>query len=750
MPRANEENGCVKRPVVLAVPPFQSLTRPAMGASQLKACLEERGFTTRVVYLGLSFAEIIGAEAYEWISEMTLRSLLGEYVFAHGLFERPAAELEAYANKWFVEGRIADEFARQFGYRDPVVVVRELCQAAAAFCDTQGCSMLLEGDPFLVGFSSSFQQNCASLALARAVKRRRPDVSTVMGGANCADEMGQELFSRFAQLDFLGQGECDHSLVALAQALANGGSGEAITGILARGRVPSPPTRPLDSADLDRLPTPQFDDYFGQLGHASFRETIRPGLVMETSRGCWWGAKHHCTFCGLNADGMVYRSKAPERALAEMKTLVERYSLPRIEVVDNILDMRYFKTLLPKLAADPVGELFFETKANLGREHVALLAQSGVHWIQPGIESLSDRTLELMRKGATGLQNIQLLKWSAEYGIRVVWNWLAGFPGEDDTEIPRLAHEMEAIAHLAPPGGAGSISLHRFSPYFSNPEQWGLVNVRPASAYADVYPFEPDSVKRLAYMFETDSFQQKATGPSIEELRAGVRTWQQTHAMAHLLAIARDDGLFLLDTRPCASRRIHRLVNLERRIYEFVDRVRGEREIVRECASLAPADQIMAALRELVARRLVLERSGRFLALATYALPTYRKYVPFPGGMVLPAPVAKRQPIAQRLRQELALLRGEGETLRQAGQRHIQGAYQTGKAWVTTHAVQLAQRTTTLSNAELNERLGYTSVAFDEASAENAPSTPRQAGAVLVKLRPRAASAPVPRRHEIV
>jgi len=69
---------------------------------------------------------------------------------------------------------------------------------------------------------------------------------------------------------------------------------------------------------------------------------------------------------------------------------------------------------------------------------------------------------------------------------------------------------------------------------------------------------------------------------------------------------------------------------------------------------------------------------------------------------------------------------------------------------VTTHAVLLAQRTTTLSNAELNERLGYTSVAFDEASAENAPSTPRQAGAVLVKLRPRAASAPVPRRHEIV
>jgi len=741
-------NGGGKRPVVLAVPPFQSLTRPAMGVSQLKACLEEHGFSTRVVYLGLNFAEIIGAEVYEWISEMTLRSLLGEYVFAHGLFGRSPAELDAYARKWFSEGRIAEEFANQFKHRDPVAVVRKLCQAATTFCQTQGAALLLEGDPFLVGFSSSFQQNCASLALARAIKQQRPDVCTVMGGANCADEMGQELFSRFAQLDFLGQGECDHTLTALAQALANGGSGEAIAGILTRTRSPSPPPRPLDSAALDGLPTPEFDDYFGQLGHSSFREAIRPGLVIETSRGCWWGAKHHCTFCGLNADGMVYRSKAPERAFAEMKTLVERHSIPRIEVVDNILDMRYFKSLLPQLAVEPVGELFFETKANLRREQVSLLARSGVHWIQPGIESLSDRTLELMRKGATGLQNIQLLKWCAEHGIRVVWNWLAGFPGEDEAEIPRLVRDMEALHHLAPPGGAGSISLHRFSPYFSDPERWGLQNVRPAPAYGDVYPFEPDSLKKLAYMFETDSFQEKAAGASIEALRVGVRTWQQAHGMSHLLAIPRESALVLLDTRPCASRPVHRLVRLHRRIYEFMDRVRGEREIVRECGGAAAAAPIRAALAELVEQRLVLETSGRYLALATYALPTYRKYVPFPGGALLPPPVVQHQSVAQRAR-ELVQLRASDETLRQAGQRHLQGAYLTGKAWLTANAVRLAQRATTLSNAELEDLLGSTS-AVDETPAESPPAAARQAGAKLVKLRPRAPAAGAPRRHEIV
>jgi magnesium-protoporphyrin IX monomethyl ester (oxidative) cyclase len=65
-----------------------------------------------------------------------------------------------------------------------------------------------------------------------------------------------------------------------------------------------------DGQDLDGLPYPTFDDYFAQLRTTSFAKRVLPALVMETSRGCWWGAKHHCTFCGLNAEGMAFRSKS--------------------------------------------------------------------------------------------------------------------------------------------------------------------------------------------------------------------------------------------------------------------------------------------------------------------------------------------------------------------------------------------------------------------------------------------------------
>jgi coproporphyrinogen III oxidase-like Fe-S oxidoreductase len=70
-----------------------------------------------------------------------------------------------------------------------------------------------------------------------------------------------------------------------------------------------------------------------------------------------------------------------------------------VEAVDNILDMKYFQDLLPALAAKQhSAQIFFEVKANLNRKHVKLLHEAGVNRIQPGIESMSDHVLKLMRK----------------------------------------------------------------------------------------------------------------------------------------------------------------------------------------------------------------------------------------------------------------------------------------------------------------------------------------------------------------
>jgi ribosomal peptide maturation radical SAM protein 1 len=188
-------------------------------------------------------------------------------------------------------------------------------------------------------------------------------------------------------------------------------------------------TLPEMVRDMDSVPIPDYWDYFEQLKLAPASRGMRyVRLLMQTSRGCWWGAKQHCTFCGLNGNTMVFRSKSPEAVLRELSYFTEEYGAREVSCVDNILDIKYVQTLFPKLIERGSQiKLFYETKANLRFEQLATLWKGGVHSIQPGIESFSTEVLRLMQKGTTGLKNIQLLRWCRELGWKRRGIFFMGF-----------------------------------------------------------------------------------------------------------------------------------------------------------------------------------------------------------------------------------------------------------------------------------------------------------------------------------
>jgi magnesium-protoporphyrin IX monomethyl ester (oxidative) cyclase len=626
------------RPVLIVVPPFQGLKCPVLGPSQLKANLVAAGFKAEVLYLNLLFAERITPQLSEWLSG-TGPYLVGEYLFSHVAHGFGEDELARYADEVLAPSEIGPALQERFPGRTLLEALRFLVGEARAFIDGEAVEAIAARDPWLVGFSSTFQANCCSLAAIRELKRRTPDVLSVIGGANCETQMGEEIMKLYPEVDFIGRGECDKTFVEFVRNLAEGGDGSGVAGFLARSGPPSPPSSPLKGKDLDAQPHPDFEDYFAMLSRVSYRERITPGLAMETSRGCWWGFVQHCTFCAFNREGMVFRSKRPERVFSEMHDLVRRYGLERMEVTDNILDLQYFRSLLPELAQAPPAEFFWETKANLTRDQVRMLAKARVTWIQPGIESLSDLTLKLMKKGSRGIQNIQLLKWALESGIRVSWNWLFGFPGENEAEIDRLAETVKAIHHLQPPNAASVLYLERFSPYHMEPEEWGLTGIRAAKAYSYVYPHPQPSVDNLAFFFDCDFFSRKEGGEAYAKLQKIVARWKWAHQSSHLVAIPRRKALWIVDTRECRTRRLHKLSGLRREVYEHLFKARGLRKVVQHFQGRATPDEVTSILRELVADRLVLESDERYLGIATDPRLAYRAYPEiFPGGQITPPP----------------------------------------------------------------------------------------------------------------
>jgi len=588
--------------------PFGPKNLPSLGLSLLKPILERAGFEVSIRYGTIGFARRLGAEAYERISNADSDLLLGDWVFAELLREQPEAERAAY---------VAALHARRLG-RELAAMAERARRLAVGFIEAE-VEAILAGDPAVVAFTSTFAQNAASLGAARLLKARRPDIGIVFGGANCEGEMGLELIRRFPYIDAVVSGEGETVAPELFARIARGQRAVGLKGVYTVGEAA---TRQPETAErvehLDDLPIPDYRDFTtpalraGECG-------LEPHLLVEASRGCWWGEKRHCTFCGLNGSALTFRSKSPQRFVDEVLALAREYRTTGFSAVDNILDHRYFKTALPALAESGAGiNLFFEVKANLKREQVELLHRSGVRAIQAGIENLDSGVLALMRKGVTGIQNVQLLRLCKEYGIRVTWNYLFGFPGEDPDAYRRMAARLPLLSHLRPPDVAVRIRLDRFSPFFEEREPLGVTNVRPMPAYAHVYGGTRESLQRLAYYFEFDYCDGRDVTAYAAEFCAAVAAWQRDHDASDLALLDGGDDLVLVDRRPNAPRSLTLLSGCERAVYLACDQIQTIEGAVRAVAAEFPevaADEVAGVCGRLIDQGLIYAEGQRMLAL---------------------------------------------------------------------------------------------------------------------------------------
>jgi hypothetical protein len=195
------------------------------------------------------------------------------------------------------------------------------------------------------------------------------------------------------------------------------------------------------------------------------------------------------------------------------------------------------------------------------------------------------------------------------------------------------------------------------------PEQWDLDGIRAAKAYSHVYPFDQQAVDNLAFFFDCDFFSRKENCQAYDKLQRIVARWKWAHETSHLLAVPRGSALWIIDTRECRTRRLHKLRGLRREVYEHVFKQRGLRKIVQHFHGRANPDEVTSTLQGLVDDRLVIEADGRYLGIATDPRLAYRRYPEiFPGGQITPPPAPK---LRQRLEQAGSLgAFARGEVLR--------------------------------------------------------------------------------------
>lgn len=613
--------------------PFAPLQRPSIALGLLAAVLQREQISVNIRYANLEFAAHIPWAQSEIFTETPPQDCLGDWIFAQAAFPDHQRDPEVFLRHVCPKYKFD---AHPDGLRGMLLEVRN--EANHFIADL--ASEIAAAKPRIVGCTSSFQQHVAALALLRRLREITPEITTIIGGANCETSMGLTTHRRFRWVDYVVSGEADGLIGQLCRLIfehaGNAPAEKLPSGVF--GRVHRVRGYPVDQCDvpraltsnLERLPSPNYDSYFETLARMPFRKEIKPALPMESSRGCWWGEKHQCTFCGLNGGGIRFRSRPAREVLDELDALSQRYCQNDFEMVDNVLDHKYFRSLLPGLSSRKgTYRFFYEVKSNLTRDQVKLLRKAGVVRMQAGIESLHSGVLRLINKGVCAAANVRLLKWCRESEIDLSWNMLYRVPQEKDEWYTEMAEWLPWICHLQPPLAFNPVRIDRYSQYHAKPGMYDL-KLAPAKMYEEIYPVSSEDMANLAYFF-TDAIEadnSEAGRMQKSHLTYGRRTverwiteWRKlfVERPPHLGMRGNKDEIEILDTRPCAVKSSFVLRGIDREVLLLCDDALPSRLLQQELRNRFGAarhlQEIAASIVKLKKLKILLELDSGLISL---------------------------------------------------------------------------------------------------------------------------------------
>ncbi len=539
--------------------PWTTLTEPSLGLSILRSVLDDAAVPCRVHHLNLFMLRFVQALSYYGLANVfALNDFLFSGVVEPSVSRRQERWLYQKAQQLLYFGVIDRQ--QHGGLEGIVKALLKLRQETVPQWLSECADDLAKTPTSLVGFTCMFDQTIASVALAKLVKERAPHMMVALGGYAVRSPTGDTVLKAFPWIDAVCTGEGEPTIVPLAQASA---------GLLKLGDVPNLSyrdggeiklSRQVAPIDMNTSPIPNFDDFFADLKGLAERFAVTvevERLPLENSRGCWWGAKHHCVFCGIHDDDLAFRARDSERVLSALEYLSERYGVDAFRFSDYILPYQYYKTLLPALAQrERKYRLSTEMKANISPERFRLMAEAGFTEAQPGIESFSSKVLKDMDKGVTGIQNVHTLLLGKHLGVKVHYNLLYGLPTDEELEYSRMLELLPRLGHLDPPSTRLFIQITRYAPLQRSPERFGI----PASNHEPSYDlifsetFLRDSgfdLDAFCYYFSRPFENPPALSRLYRRIERTVDAWKAAHRErdVYLYYEVVEGGLRILDGR---------------------------------------------------------------------------------------------------------------------------------------------------------------------------------------------------------
>ncbi len=613
--------------IVLLSTPWPLYNRPSIQLGTLKAYLQSKYPDIRVDarHFYLKLAESLGYKLYQEISERTWPA---ESIYAALLFPERFEVVETL----FHREVSSKPGLKEAGFKK---ITTQAKKVTGAFISSRHWD-----DCMLAGFSVSLCQLTSTLYFIKRIKQKFPDLIIVIGGSTFSGTAAGKFFELFPEVDVVINGEGERplsQLVGCLKASSNLADLPSIHGVITPKSVGNDDDHATFNQlnNLNKLPPPDYDDYFALLNSFNPGQVFFPVLPIETSRGCWWrktiasgqttpkipGRAAGCAFCNLNLQWQGYRHKDPGRVVNEIDHLTGRYQTLSVTIVDNVLPRKSSKEVFKKVRSLKKNlHLFAEIRANTPWSELEIMAAAGLQELQIGIEALSTSLLKKLNKGTSAIQNLEIMRNCEALGIVNRSNLILHFPGSDELDVAETLRDLEFALPFRPLQ-AVNFWLGLGSPVWQDPAAYGIKAVFNHPHWSRLLPrgiFRSMEFMIQAYRGDL-GFQQKIWQP----VKKKVAWWQKTYAglqrgpiMSPILSFRDGREFLIIKQQQYQTDAIkHRLVGTSRLIYLFCMQHRSLKRIRSQFPAFAE-DKIVAFLKMMIDKKLMFEEKDKYLSLA--------------------------------------------------------------------------------------------------------------------------------------
>lgn len=287
----------------------------------------------------------------------------------------------------------------------------------------------------LIGISVVTPLLQSAVKIADIIKKNFPEKIVVFGGPH-PTLLPEETLQSFKNVDFIVSGEGEERLPQLIDYLEGKIKKDDLDGIYFRekGRIVGVPQKKC-ALDMDLLLLPArtlvaIKEYSRFLGARK-----KPATTILTSRGC----PFNCVYCSKPVFGNNFRGRPAKDIVREIELLKADYKIKEVIFYDDSFTFNRERIIgLCRLLIDKKINIKWkcETRVNLVDEELLnLMKQAGCYLIGYGIESGSQRILNILKKGITLEQVRKAVELTQKAGIEVLGYFMVGIPSEKEEEI---------------------------------------------------------------------------------------------------------------------------------------------------------------------------------------------------------------------------------------------------------------------------------------------------------------------------